>query len=135
MIFADTTLLIDFLRGKQEAKEIIEENKELCTSEINAYELFMGIHNKREQEVQKQRVQGLLQAVVVFPFERQAAEKAAEITADLERKGERIGQIDAMIAATAIVNKIKVIYTENTNHFARIQELEVKKHRKSTKRL
>ncbi len=135
MIFADTTFLIDFLRSKQRAKEIVEENRELCTSEINAYELFIGTHNKKEQEIQKQQIHELLNLLTVFPFERKAAEKAAGITADLEKKGEMIAQIDTMIAATAIVNKIKIIYTENTSHFARIPELEARKHRESTKRL
>ncbi|MEK6922003.1 MAG: PIN domain-containing protein [Nanoarchaeota archaeon] len=55
MILADTTLLIDFLRGKKEAIATLQnaQSEGIYTTEINVFELIIGVYAKK-QETQKE---------------------------------------------------------------------------------
>lgn len=53
-----------------------------------------------------------------------AANRAAEIYADLKKKGQPIGHTDCLIARIALVNGLQVV-TNNTDHFERIDGLEL----------
>ena len=44
MICVDTSCIIDFLKNEKEAVNIIDKHKdELVTTDINVFEVFMGI--------------------------------------------------------------------------------------------
>ena len=60
----------------------------------------------------------------VLPLRDRIIVKAAKIYADLESKGERIGDPDCLIAATALINGLSVC-TNNERHFMRIDGLNV----------
>ena len=53
----------------------------------------------------------------ILPFDADAAEAYGELAAKLERGGRTIDVIDAMIAATALVNAA-TLATRNASHFA-----------------
>ena len=122
-MFADTTLLIDFLRGKQPAIDLVQEieSKPLFTSEINVFELIDGVYysgNNVEQHLE--RVLALLTKLIVLPFDRKSALKAGMISGILTREGKKIGETDCLIAGVALANGITKIITENKEHFERI---------------
>lgn len=123
MILADTTLLIDFLRGKKDAIEIIEkiESRGLYTTEINVFELIIGVYAKK-QEPQKdlEKIFLMLSKFIVLPLERRGAIKAGEITGMLIKQGKQIEETDSLIAAIALTNGITDIITANKEHFQRI---------------
>ena len=49
MIFIDSDCIIDFLRGKERAKKVVEEYEdELSTSQINVFEVFHGIFKQKD---------------------------------------------------------------------------------------
>ena len=54
----------------------------------------------------------------------EVAVKAADIYADLSKRGELIGDADILIGATALVNALGVV-TNNEDHFRRIRDLHV----------
>ncbi len=58
----------------------------------------------------------------VLAFDRECAEVAGRIYADLLRAGQPIGRADPMIAATAIRHQ-RVLVTGNMDHYQRIQAL------------
>ena len=60
----------------------------------------------------------------VIQLDKEIAQKAANIYSNLRLEGRLIGHNDVLIAATAIVHKMKLI-TNNTEHFGRISELEI----------
>lgn len=124
-IFADTTLLIDFLRGNKKAIEKVRKKQRIYSSEINVYELLTGAYKTKKEQMHKKNVINLLQAITVFPFDNKAADTAAKITATLEKQGEKIEDTDAMIAGVALANNITTICTENKKHFQRIPNLKV----------
>ena len=72
----------------------------ICTSIVVACELRYGAA-KRGSVVLTQRVEDLLGAIEVMPFEGDADRQYAEIRATLERAGNTIGANDLLIAAHA----------------------------------
>ncbi len=65
-----------------------------------------------------------LSVLTVLPFCREASLKYGQTRADLINKGQDIGFADTAIAAIALTENMPVL-TANTNHFNRIEELEV----------
>ena len=64
----------------------------------------------------------------IFPLDSRAALKAAEIAADLDRKGVTVDPFDVLVAGIAIVNGVRTIVTRNVAHFERIPEIDVEIH-------
>jgi predicted nucleic acid-binding protein len=128
-MFVDTTLLIDLLRGKQEAINVlqkVEQNETLYTSEINVFELIEGVYIAiREVKEHLEKVFALLSKLVVLPLDRKSAIKAGFISGMLTKKGNKIGETDCLIAGIVIANGITTIITENKAHFDRVPGIEV----------
>ncbi len=128
MILADTTLLIDFLRGKKEAIEALHnvQSKGLYTTEINVFELIVGVYAKK-QEPQKdvEKMFAMLTQFIILPLERRATMKAGEIAGTLIKQGKQIEETDAFIAAIALTNGISEIITANKAHYERIPGITV----------
>ena len=119
----DTDILIDHLRGEEEAvRQILEleaSGSILSTTTINAFELYYGAQKTEKGERNRDSVKKLLSRLVVYDFTERAAEKAGEIVAHLEAEGNPIEFRDAFIGATAITNK-SALFTRNIRHFDRI---------------
>jgi tRNA(fMet)-specific endonuclease VapC len=127
-MFVDSTLLVDFLRGKPNAVMKIEqmEPRSLFTSEVNVYELVEGVFLQRENvQFHLEKLFAMLKKLIVLPLDRKAAIKAGEIAGNLSKSGERIGEADSLIAGIALSNGITEIVTENKKHFDRIKELKI----------
>lgn len=60
----------------------------------------------------------------ILPFDAGASRRAAEIRHALEKRGEGIGPLDTLIAATALANNATLI-TRNGREFARVQGLKL----------
>ena len=128
MIVADTTLLIDFLRGKKEAIDILQntQSKGLYTTEINLFELIIGTYaKKQEPEKDVEKIFAMLAQFIVLPLERRATIKAGEIAGTLIKRGQQIEQTDVLIAAIALTNGISEIITANKAHYERIPGIKV----------
>ncbi|MEK6950444.1 MAG: type II toxin-antitoxin system VapC family toxin [Nanoarchaeota archaeon] len=127
-MFADTTLLVDFLRGEKRAVEFIEKRQwlPLFTSEINAFELIDGVYASGAAiPTRLEKVLALLSKMVVLPFDRKSALKAGLVSGTLAREGKKIGETDCLIAGVALANGLQEIVTENKSHFERIKGLKV----------
>ena len=128
-MLADTTLLIDFLRGKDSAVRMVEEiemSGTLFTTEINVFELMIGIYAGSENvEVHTQKMSGILSKLVVLSLDRLATIRAAKIAGDLIKTGQKIEGTDSLIAGIALSNGINEIVTRNKSHFDRISGIKV----------
>ena len=122
----DSTVLIDFLRGKQNAVDVLSLTNTFYTTEINVYELTTGIFLVRNNsKLHLDKLNAVLARLIVLPLDRKAAIKAGEITADLIKKGLTIEESDCLIAGIALSNNIQKIITANKDHFSRISEMQV----------
>jgi predicted nucleic acid-binding protein len=74
MLVLDTAILIDALRRKEAALRKIAElektEETICTTQINAFELYMGAYLPTKSDEDVQKVKRLLDAFVVLPIKR-----------------------------------------------------------------
>lgn len=86
MIVADSDVLIDALRGREPAKSRIAaqiRQGSLATTSVSVFELFSGV----KDDIHRAKVERLLAALVLLPFDERAGIAAAEIRKTLESKG------------------------------------------------
>ncbi len=113
------------LRGQgQVATRILEHApSELCISAITLAELRFGAESKKSQKLRR-AIRGFIKDVGVVAFDEAAAERFAEVAADLAGSGTPIGVFDTLIAAQALALGL-IVVTNNTRHFGRVAGLKV----------
>lgn len=123
----DTNLLVDILRGKDDAEKKMEQldsEGRQATTVLNSFELFYGAFKSPERERRVKEANILLRRMDILPLDFESSKKAGEILADLSLAGESIEFRDALIAGISITNGM-VLVTRNKQHFSRIPTLEV----------
>ena len=123
----DTDILSEFLRGNIKVIEKVDEHlKEygfVSLSIITYYEILNGLLYKDARK-QLSKFEDFVELNKVTPLTKRMAKIAANIQADLRKKGTEIGHTDTLIAGIAIASELQLI-TNNTDHFNRIQGLEI----------
>ena len=112
----DTDILIDFLRGKAEARNFLlalPDDATPCCSVITVAELHAGM-----RESERERTEELINGMVVLPVTQDVAELAGRFKR--EAKGFGLELDDCLIAATAVTKAIKIA-TRNTKHYPMAQ--------------
>ena len=97
---------------------------DVCMSVVTKAELLYGVRVSPHPNRDAEALRGLLTYVEVLEFLEEAAAHYAEIRADLRAKGKLIGANDLLIAAHARALGATLI-TNNTDEFARVEELAV----------
>ena len=128
MKLLDTTFLIDILKGKPETTAILHGQDPLLTTQINMYEIITGLFFKNLPPSKILQVRELFEDVRVLPLDERAIVKAAEICAELMKKGEMIEDCDCLIAGIALSNGVSAIVTKNIKHFERIKGIKVERY-------
>lgn len=105
------------------AREYLKHFQTLSFSRVTAYEILRGLVYKGATR-QRERFNELRSKSEVLSVSDEVVERAAQIYAELRRKGQLIGDGDILIAATALVNNRRVI-SNNLRHFRRINGLVV----------
>ena len=113
------------LRGQgQVASRVLEHPpSNICISSITLAELRFGAEAKKSQKLRR-AIRSFVKDVAVLPFDEAAAEKFAEVAADLAERGTPIGVFDTLVAAQALSLGLTVV-TNNTRHFSRVAGLKV----------
>ncbi|MCA3100968.1 MAG: type II toxin-antitoxin system VapC family toxin [Rhodocyclaceae bacterium] len=122
----DTNTLSDLIRNPQGAlvqRLSSVEPDAVATSIVVACELRFGARRKGSDALTS-RVEQLLGALTVLPFDEPADQHYADIRAALERAGTPIGSHDLFIAAHARSRGMTLV-THNTREFERVPGLNV----------
>ena len=123
----DTDILSEFLRGTdivvENAKTYLEIYNSINFSIITYYEILNGLLYKDARK-QLNRFSDFSKLNKILPLTLSATRQAAEIYANLRRKGQPIGHTDCLIAGIALTNNLQLV-TNNTDHFTRIKGLEI----------
>lgn len=98
---------------------------DLAMPVIVLHELEYGLAKSTRRSAAELRLRNLLALpFTILPFEPSDAEHAADIRADLKRKGTPIGAYDLLIAAQARRHGATLV-TNNTREFARVVGLAI----------
>jgi predicted nucleic acid-binding protein len=117
MLF-DTNILIDFLRRRQEAADLLEaQESRPSISVVSVLELYAGVSGKREEQV----IERLLQQAILLPVVEEIAKRAG-VFIRVYQPGHSLEAIDAIIAATAEHHGLKLA-TQNVKHFPMFPKL------------
>ncbi len=130
----DTCFFIDLLRkddqAVKKAQELDEKDELLVTTQMNVYELFVGVYSSKgvDKEEQVRRIEQILDKTQVLDMTSEASKKSAQIAGNLISKGERIEIPDTITAGIILSKGIDIIVTRNKEHFERIDEIKVERY-------
>ena len=123
----DTDILTAVMRQHPtvtpKAQAYLKDPHQFHFSIITQYEILRGLKVKGATK-QIADFENFCSQNTILSLSEEIISKAAEIYADLRKRGKLIGDADILIAATAIVNKLGIV-TNNEKHFQRISELHV----------
>ncbi len=120
----DSNVCIRAMRagGEEVQAWLAEQSDDLCLSTIVVHELLMGAELAARREFQIKLVGELTARLEVRDFDSLAAGHAAQIRADLQRRGQLIGVNDMLIAGHARSLGLKLI-TSDLSDFSRVEGL------------
>lgn len=112
---ADTSVLVDHLRGTEQARlllrPVLERDGPLAGSVLTRLELFIGM--RREERTS---AQGLVAAIRWLPVDDAIAEEADSLAESYARSHSGIDAVDYCIAASARVHGLE-LWTLDVRHY------------------
>lgn len=126
MAALDSDIIIDFVRGKQDAVNKFRSllNEELITTQINFFEVMQGIYSKENlSKLELTKCLDFFGKLTVLDIDSYSALQAAKLSGWLNLKGLGLESGDCLIAGTLITNNCKKIITRNQKHFSRFKEI------------
>lgn len=125
-IVLDTDILVDVLRGKRKAIEIVRRLRsgrlDIATTVVNIFELSWGAHKLGGERIRD--VERLADTLTLLNFTSREAVKAGEEIAYLESIGLTISIRDLLIGIITRENNYTLM-TGNIKHFSRIKDLKI----------
>jgi len=125
-MLADTSFIIDVMRGEESAvrkvEELEEKDKAVNITSISFFELYSGLEQSEKAEKEKEKIEDVLAARAVHDFDRTTGEMGGRIDGMLCKKGKMVEPQDSMISGIAIRENEKIL-TRNVDHFRWISEI------------
>jgi len=123
MILCDTNIIIELLKGNEKLISYVEKLglDNIAISSVTLMELYFGVFNKTELQQIKKYIQG----IPVLHIATNISETAVSLI-EQYAKSHTLNIPDALIAATAIENNLKLL-TLNVKDFKYISELKLHK--------
>jgi len=115
----DSDHCIELLRGRLDLRGRVDANELLGITSITVGELMHGAHRSAQRQRNLARVEVLLAAVLVLPFDERAARSFGGLKAELEHSGQRLADLDLQIASICLATQ-STLLTHSTRHFGRI---------------
>ncbi len=113
----DASVAIDYLRGRQEALEVVDAADELIASEITRYEVLVGVKPSEEE-----LTEDLLALPAWVAVDEGIARRAAALAREYRASHSGIEDADYLIAATALELGARLL-TTNVKHFPMLSGL------------
>lgn len=124
ILFFDTSFLIEIDQKNPKAiklaENVVKQGHKLYISTITVSEFLTGPYLRNDTDKSLLNAKDLLNQFKWFSFEGMTANKTAELTSHLIKKGQKMEFQDIAIAATALIIGVDYIITENKAHFERI---------------
>ena len=120
----DTNTCIFLMKNMSEVVERFNEKKQsgIVISSITAAELLYGVYKSDYVEKNRMAFLNFISGIRIIDFDGNAADTYGIIRAYLQKKGIPIGNMDTLIAAHALTEKL-ILVTNNTREFERVPNL------------
>jgi len=127
----DTSVCVDVLRGRQEVIDRLQTlpPDDCVISSVSVFELLSGAKRTRRPGIESEKVYQLVESLMMQSFDELAAEQAAKIRFDLEKRGVKIGAYDTLLAGHALALNL-ICVTSNDGEFSRVDKLRVENWRR-----
>lgn len=130
MACLDTTILIDMVgkssplkqRAFAKVESLVRKGQVLVTTRFNIAELYVGIARSNNPRREEKAIHVLLHDFEILEFTDAAARVFGSTTGLLQKIGKPSGDMDVLIAATAMVHGHALV-TRNPKHFRHIPDL------------
>lgn len=125
MIQLDTNVVIAFLNGNKALLERIQaEIDRIALSSLVVAELDYGAKASQKAKENLEKLHRFVDIVQVISFDLECARIFGNIKSELRIVGKPTGEVDALIAATAMAHKATLV-TAYKKHFENIEGLRV----------
>ena len=120
----DTDILIYSKKGNPVVNEWLQKNKNIpmSISVITLGELIYGAHKSQHPQRSMITVNHIRNIFPIIELDQGIIEVFGNIKAKQEKKGERLADMDLLIAATALYMNMTLV-TNNIKHFSKIDGL------------
>ncbi len=125
MILLDSNIVIAFFKKEQAISErILAQIDQIALSSLVIAELDYGAKASQKSTENLARLYRFIELVDVIPFDIDCAKTLGTIKSTLRRIGKPTGEVDALLAATAITYNMPLV-TKNIRHFENIEGLKL----------
>ena len=123
----DTNTLIYVLNARPQHQAVLDrfnqhDPRNLCLSSITLAELRFGVEQSQRRDSTQVKLDRVIAALQVVPFEDRAARAYGSVRALLQAAGKPIGPLDTLIAAHALCQSLTLV-TNDTGEFSRVPGL------------
>lgn len=131
MACLDTTFLIDLsrrgasrhrARARKKLRELVGRGEAMVTTRFNVAELYVGVFRSPDSAREDKAVRAVLGGVEILEFSDAVARIFGRITAHQQIVGQPAGDMDVLIAATALAANHSLV-TRNPSHFGNVPGL------------
>ncbi len=121
----DTDTCIAAMRGRVGAVSRLSSlpPDDCRVSTVTVFELAVGVAKCREPQAEAAKVARFLASVRVLVLDAEAARRAGELRAALEKRGQSIGPYDVLLAGQCLAHGLKLI-SGNLGEFSRVEGLQ-----------
>ncbi len=102
-----------------------QSNAEIKTKIINVGELYKGAFLSSKVDENRKQIEKFLKSIDIIFFEIEDIKTYAQISAELRKKGETIGDFDELIACI-VINRNETLFTRNIRHYEKISQISLK---------
>ena len=122
MKILDSDHCVAILRARLDLTDRIAPDEELAITAVSVGELVHGAAKSRRLADNLARLDVLLAALTILPYDEWAARRFGQLKAQLEQTGERISDLDLQIACITLEQEAALL-THNQKHFSRLTGL------------
>lgn len=122
MKILDSDHCVDILRARLDLSGRVAPDEDLAITAISVGELVHGAVRSQRAAENLARLDVLLAALTVLPYDEWSARRFGQLKAQLEQVGEVIGDLDLQIASIVLDHGATLV-THNHKHFSRLTDL------------
>jgi tRNA(fMet)-specific endonuclease VapC len=122
MKILDSDHYVAILRGQLDLSGRVASDEKLAITAISVGELVHGAAKSQRASDNLARLDVLLAALTILPYDEWSARRFGQLRAQLERAGEVVSDVDLQIASIALEQDAALI-THNQKHFSRLTTL------------